>query len=90
MPFLMNIAKKATEAKTAPAPTPVVLAPPPAPTPSLFLSLSGSAEPANQSISVIEIPMIAPPPTPVASEELCASPLALASTTSSHTEESSE
>lgn len=99
----MTIAKKVAEAKTGTAP--VVVAPPPVPAPSPFLSLSGSAEPANQSISVIEIPVVVEEPivepvvveervveepTPTASEEQCASPLAPASTTSSHTEESSE
>jgi hypothetical protein len=86
----MTIAKKVAQAKTAtPAPPPT---PAPSPVQSPFLLSSGSVEPVTPSISVVEVPVVEPVVelTPVASEELCASPLAPASITSSHTEESSE
>lgn len=59
MPLLMTIAKRAALAKVAPAPAPVV--PTPTPTPSPFLSFSGSVEPAIQSTSVVEIPVVEEP-----------------------------
>jgi hypothetical protein len=95
---LGTIAKHVSDAKVVKkepvaAPAPVAA---PVAAPAVFLSVSESAEPVPSFTSQVDEvvvdslePVVVEEVTPEPSEELCASPLAPASTASSHTESSS-